>query len=180
MIHELNLNHDLTIYYLCRVTQTTFVRIIISTNPQKIIFVEIILQLERKIISTNPQKIVFVRILSTAKRPYSHRHNKWEALPAIFLASHKDLCNYWVRRHKSSIVPTLYRLFLLFPDKEQRTQCAKSDRPISGCRPSCFPSLSPSCRFFRFLRKLNVPNRQTLISTANFHCVQETGFGLTY
>ena len=65
MIHELNLNHDLTIYYLCRVTQTTFVRIIISTNPQKIIFVEIILQLERKIISTNPQKIVFVRILST-------------------------------------------------------------------------------------------------------------------
>ena len=28
-------------------------------------FVEIILQLERKIISTNPQKIVFVRILST-------------------------------------------------------------------------------------------------------------------
>ena len=65
VIHELNLNHDLTIYYLCRVTQTTFVRIIISTNPQKIIFVEIILQLERKIISTNPQKIVFVRILST-------------------------------------------------------------------------------------------------------------------
>ena len=65
VIHELNLNHDLTICYLCRVTQTTFVRIIISTNPQKIIFVEIILQLERKIISTNPQKIVFVRILST-------------------------------------------------------------------------------------------------------------------
>ena len=65
VILELNLNHDLTIYYLCRVTQTTFVRIIISTNPQKIIFVEIILQLERKIISTNPQKIVFVRILST-------------------------------------------------------------------------------------------------------------------
>ena len=32
-------------------------------------FVEIILQLERKIISTNPQKNIFVRILSTSLHP---------------------------------------------------------------------------------------------------------------